>query len=168
MTLLPFLIISTIAVAFALLMVTVRNAVHGALCLVVNFGAIAVFFFVLSAEFVGIVQIAVYAGAIMVLFLFVIMLLNIQGKEEKLADKPRGQLLTAALLGALLLAEIAVVGASTQGLSPGAPAAVSTAFGSPPSIGIQLFGMYLLPFEITSVLLLVAMVGAVVLAKRRL
>jgi NADH-quinone oxidoreductase subunit J len=167
-TLLPFLALSVVAIAFALLLVLNRNAVHGALCLVVNFAVVAVFFLMLGAEFIAVVQVAVYAGAIMVLFLFVLMLLNIQGQENGLEQKPRSQILIAAVLGILLLAEIGVLAPMAAGLGGAQASAVPADFGSPKLVGLTLFQDHLLAFEIAAFILLAAMMGAVVLAKRRL
>jgi NADH-quinone oxidoreductase subunit J len=158
-----FLGLALIAVASAVSMLVSRNAIYSALFLVLNFVTVAVLYLLLNAAFIALVQVTVYAGAIMVLFLFVIMLL---GAER--VDTGRGlkrQQPAAALLGAALLAELVYVffgGAVGQA----APAALLTgAFGSPSSVGMLLFSDYLLPFEVTSIVLLAAMVGAIVLAR---
>lgn len=168
MSVLAFLIIGSVALLFAILLVTLPSAVHGALCLVVTFGALAVFFVTLGAEFIAVVQVAVYAGAIMVLFLFVMMLLNIQGELDATRRGNKMQMAVAAALGLALLVEIAVLAPRLAGLHQVPAARVDQAFGSPEHVGIALYTQYLLPFEVTSLILLAAMVGAVVLAKRRL
>jgi NADH-quinone oxidoreductase subunit J len=155
----PFLILAAIAVVAALAMITSRNAVHAALFLVINFGTIAVFFLVLNAPFLAMVQVAVYAGAIMVLFLFVIMLLGAErlGSESEL----QWQRPLAIVLALTLVIEgvyLAYVKLESQ---PGMKEAFVDS--SPQAVGERLFTGYLLPFEITSVLLLVAMIGAIVL-----
>jgi NADH-quinone oxidoreductase subunit J len=155
----PFLILSAVAVLAALAMIVSRNAVHAALFLVVNLGTIAVFYLVLNAPFLAMVQVAVYAGAIMVLFLFVIMLLGAErlGRESRLEwQRPLAILLALALLveGGYLFFE-------RLGDQP--ELAEALADSSPRAVGELLFDRYLFPLEITSVLLLVAMVGAVVL-----
>jgi NADH-quinone oxidoreductase subunit J len=160
---LPFLILAAIAIVAALAMITSRNAVHAALFLVINLGTIAVFYLVLNAPFLAMVQVAVYAGAIMVLFLFVIMLLGAEkaGGESKLQWQ---QPLALVLAAALLLEGVYVVlsqMADRQELTP------ALADSSPTAVGQLLFDRYLLPFEITSVLLLVAMIGAIVLTLRK-
>lgn len=165
MTWLAFIVLASIAVVFAGGLILSRNAVHGALCLVVNFLVLATMFLLLGAEFIFIVQIAVYAGAIMVLFLFVMMLLNIQGWEGPLAGKPSAQLLVAVLLGAVLLGQAALLIARGGDILT-SPARVSAEFGTPADIGMALYTRSLLPFEITSLVLLAAMVGAVVLARK--
>ncbi len=161
-----FIALAIIAVVAALAMITSDNAVYSALFLVLNFAVVSVFYLVLNAPFIAMVQITVYAGAIMVLFMFVIMLLG----AEKLSGTNRQfpwQQPVAVLLGLALLV-VAGVGLVTRGGGV-APAAFSKelveAFGSPLELGKQLFTTYLFPFEITSVLLLVAMVGAIVLTK---
>ena len=165
MTWLTFLIVSGIAVIFAGGLIFSRNAVHGAMCLVASFCAIATLFLLLSAEFIFVVQIAVYAGAIMVLFLFVMMLLNVQGQEGALAGRAPGQLLVALALGAALLGQ-AVCLVARGGEIISRPARIPAGFGSPEDIGTALFTRNLLPFEITSLVLLAAMAGAVVLARK--
>jgi len=167
MTILPFVLLSAVTLASALFLVVLRNAVHGALCLVVTLGCLAVFYLMLGAEFVAVVQVAVYAGAIMVLFLFVLMLLNVQGQEGLLAERPGYQMAGAVIMGALLLAEVVVKAPHGAYATAAGPAALPPGFGSPGQVGMLLFSRYLLPFELTSVVLLVAMVGAVVLARRR-
>ncbi len=159
-----FLVIALAAVASALGLIVRKNPVHGALLLVVNLGSIAALYLMLGAEFLAAAQVIVYAGAIMVLFVFAIMVL-IPGKEETGPDARRGFRLLAAPLGAALLAELAVavlVGRAAPG-GPGAPAAPA---GGVEAIGRLLFTEYLFPFELTSVLLLAAMVGVLLLARR--
>ncbi|MEI6915866.1 MAG: NADH-quinone oxidoreductase subunit J [Armatimonadota bacterium] len=169
MTLIPFILVGFITIAFATNLVVCKNAVHGALSLVAVLAALAVFFLLLSAEFIFVVQIAVYAGAIMVLFLFVMMLLNVGGSEGLLNENTRWQLWSAVVLAIGLVALIGtrLYSASREILAQLPPAAPE-GFGSPQEIGQVLFSDYLLPFELTSLILLAAMVGAVVLAKRRL
>jgi NADH-quinone oxidoreductase subunit J len=160
---LPFLILAVIAVVAALAMITSRNAVHAALFLVINLGTVAVFYLVLNAPFLAMVQVAVYAGAIMVLFLFVIMLLGAEkaGGESRL----RWQRPLALVLAVALLLEGAYVALSQMESRQELTPALSDS--SPTAVGQLLFDRYLLPFEITSVLLLVAMIGAIVLTLRR-
>jgi NADH-quinone oxidoreductase subunit J len=158
----PFLILAAIAVVAALAMVTTRNAVHSALFLVINFGTIATFYVVLNAPFLAMVQIAVYAGAIMVLFLFVIMLLGAErlGGSSKLTwQRPLATLLAGTLLvegGYLFLSALGAETSVTDAIADSSPQAVAE----------TLFDSYLLPFEVTSVLLLVALIGALTLTVR--
>ncbi|MEW6233442.1 MAG: NADH-quinone oxidoreductase subunit J [Chloroflexota bacterium] len=163
-----FLSVGAIAILGAVGVVTLRNAVHSALSLITNMVALAVLFLMLNAQFVAIVQIIVYAGAVMVLFLFVIMLLGEKAQEGQ--ERRPGQRVFAVALGALLLAEIIYV--AQFNLLPGLPGKatpeVVARSGNVQLVGRFLFSEYVFPFEVTSVLLLVAIVGAVVLAKRKL
>ena len=160
-----FFILALISVISAVSMLLSRNAVYSALFLIINFGTIASFYLMLGAPFLALAQVTVYAGAIMVLFLFVIMLL---GAEQLRHDQPIGwQQPLAIILGAVLLIEAGVIALSigkTGAVVPPFSTLNSEAAG-PMAIGTALFNQYLLPFEITSVLLLVAMIGAIVLSK---
>jgi NADH-quinone oxidoreductase subunit J len=161
-----FLVLSLIAIATALGMLLSRNAIYSALFLVLNFMTVAVFYLLLGAPFIAMAQITVYAGAIMVLFLFVIMLLGAESlpKAEVLPwQKP------LAITLAVLLAGEAVFLLITRARPTGdvaAPDAAVNNIASLRELGEALFSQYLLPFEVTSVLLLVAMVGAIVLIRR--
>ena len=141
------------------------NAIRSALCLVLNFFLLAVLYFTLGSEMLGITQIVVYTGAIMVLFLFVIMLLNL-GVPQLLKERLDPKKPVAALLGGVL---IVVVGAQILPELAGVshPGALVGA-GGPQAIGRALFTDYVVPFEAVSVLLLVGIVGSILLAKRRL
>jgi NADH-quinone oxidoreductase subunit J len=155
-----FAVLALIAVASAVMMIATRNAVHSALFLVVVMACLAVFFLGLNAPFIAVVQVAVYAGAIMVLFLFVIMLL---GAERTGARMERGFQVPLAIL---LAVAVLIVGGFV--LLQGRPVQVvdvPAVTGTPEAIGATLFSSYLFPFEATSVLLLVAMVGAVVMTR---
>jgi len=158
-----FFILAGLSIAFSLLVVFQRNVVHSALALVATLFLIAVLFLTLEAAMVGILQILVYAGAIMVLFLFVIMLLHPGALESR-----RTLWWTMGSVGGLLLLFEFVrllVGSATPAA---APAPSSASFGSPEALAQSLFNDFVLPFEIASVLLLVAIIGAVVLAKREM
>ncbi len=155
-----FLVLALVAVGAALGMLLTRNAVYAALFLIINFSTIAVFYLMLDAPFIAMSQITVYAGAIMVLFLFVIMLLG--GEQLRRAHVTPWQPPLAVLLGGVLLVEFGYVLISRGAGLPNMPA-LQQGFGDPTQIGSQLFSTFLLPFEVTSVLLLVAMVGAIVL-----
>lgn len=158
-----FLGLALLAVLSAAGMLASRDAVYSALFLVLNFLTVATLYLLLNAAFIAMVQVTVYAGAIMVLFLFVIMLLG-TGKE-KIGGPQRWQPALAILLAAGLAGEIlyillggsAWLGTEMPALGPG--------FGSPASVGRVLFSEYLVPFEVTSILLLVAMVGAIVITR---
>jgi NADH-quinone oxidoreductase subunit J len=157
-----FILLSLVAVGAGFGLLFSRNAVYAALFLVLNFITVAVFYLMLNAPFLAMAQVTVYAGAIMVLFLFVIMLLG----TSKLKPSPenRWQRILALILGGALLAEIAAL-FLFQGLGDQLIVEIGSQFGSPRSIGLELFTTYLLPFEITSILLLVGMIGAIVLTK---
>jgi NADH-quinone oxidoreductase subunit J len=157
-----FLVLALLTIAAALMVVLHRNPVYSALGLVATLFFIAVFFLGLDAHLVGFLQIIVYAGAIVVLFLFVIMLLNLQVEPRTFA--PRGMLVAGGIGGALLAALI--VGAVLRAPALTGPALPADYGGTEP-IATRLFTSYLLPFELTSVLLLVAIVGAVVLGRKR-
>jgi NADH-quinone oxidoreductase subunit J len=158
-----FLILATVAVISALGMLLSRNAVYSALFLVLNFATVAVFYLLLGAPFIAITQVTVYAGAIMVLFLFVIMLLGADPLPEG-KELPKQKWLASFL--ALVLAVEGIVLISMQKTAGFIPTPVEGA-GNPKAIGELLFSGYLLPFEVTSVLLLVAMVGAIVLTGKK-
>lgn len=159
-----FLILAAVAIASALGMLFSKSAVYSALNLIVNFGAVAVFYLLMEAPFIALAQITVYAGAIMVLFLFVIMLLGVQQGRQKTTLTAQ-QPLAFILAGVLLFEAIYLLVTRATDLPVAAQA--SRDFGDPIAIGSTLFNYYLVPFEITSVLLLVAMVGAIVLTRRK-
>ena len=161
-----FLILSLIAVATALGMLLSRNAVYCALFLVLNFVTVAVFYLLLGAPFIAMAQITVYAGAIMVLFLFVIMLLGAE-------SLPKAQVLPwqkpLAISLAVLLAAEATFLLVTRARPAGnilQPEEAVNLMGNLREMGMLLFNEYLMPFEVTSILLLVAMVGAIVLVRK--
>lgn len=158
-----FLVLAVIAIAAALGMLLSKNAVHSALFLVLNFATIAVLYIVLNAPFIAMVQVTVYAGAIMVLFLFVIMLLGAE-RLGGVAEASPWQRNLAILLGAGLLVTFIVVLVQGGGGAVTASTAVDT---SPQALGIRLFEYYLLPFEVTAVLLLTALIGVVILGRRK-
>jgi NADH-quinone oxidoreductase subunit J len=161
-----FLGSAVVTVATALGMLISRSAVYSALFLVLNFATVAMVYFLLGAPFIALAQVTVYAGAIMVLFLFVIMLLG--ADRAGAGPVPRAwqwQRVVAIGLGAVLAAETVYLIFSRGGMSSVAHSALAAGKGGPAEIGLALFRDYLLPFEVTSVLLLVAMVGAVVLSR---
>jgi len=143
------------------------HPIRSALCLVASLFLLAVFFLFLDAHLVGALQIIVYAGAIMVLFLFVIMLLNLQREATEGHSRTliAGSVITGSLF-ALVLAY--ALGKSSGGVpGPGMESAPAETYGTTAALGERLFTHYVLPFEITSILLLVAVIGAVVVAKRK-
>jgi NADH-quinone oxidoreductase subunit J len=161
MGLVAFAVLALLAVGSALGLILKRNAIHGALFLVVNLASVAALYLTLGAEFLAAAQVIVYAGAIMVLFVFAIMVL-IPGKEETGVD-PRRRVRLAALPvgGVLLVLLVIVVGRAVVTTGPAGAA------GNVETVGRLLFTDYLFPFELTSVLLLAAMIGVLLLARRR-
>ncbi len=159
-----FIILAVVAIGSALGMLLNKNAVYSALFLILNFATVAVFYIILGAPFIAMTQVTVYAGAIMVLFLFVIMLL---GAEELKGGYTKfdWQRPAAVVLGLLLFAELFVVIFFRDTVFGEFTAEFET-FGTPEQIGRVLFNDYLLPFEITAFLLLAAMIGAIVIARR--
>ncbi len=164
MELIVFLVTAVIAIIGAVAMLVTRNAVHSALFLLLNFAAIAVLFLLLHAPFLFTIQLTVYAGAIMVLFLFVVMLLGAE-KVEDAPDRIAWQQPLALLLGLALLIISVVVGLGGATTPPPDSEAL-TQFSDPRSLGALLFTDYLLPFEVTGFILLIAVVGVVVLNQR--
>ena len=164
-----FWILAPISVASAIAMLCMRNAVHAALFLIVNFFTISVFYLLLGSPFLFVVQIVVYAGAIMVLFLFVIMLLGVDQKES-LVEKLKGQRFFAIVLALGVVAEIVTairlgIGVSVKGAAGWG--AVNHG-GNAAALARVLFRSYFLPFEVTSVLLIVAAIAAMVLTRDRM
>ncbi len=153
-----FMLLAVIAVGSAIGMLVSRDAVHSALFLVLNFITIAVFYVVLNAPFLAMVQVTVYAGAIMVLFMFVIMLLGAERLRGMWGDRP-SELVFAAFLGFLLVVTflIALVMEGKTAVS------ANMIDSSPVALGLRLFEGYVFPFEVVGILLLSAMVGVVIL-----
>ena len=161
-----FLLLALVSVAAAFGMLMSRNAVYSALYLVLNFVTVALFYLTLGAPFIAMMQVTVYAGAIMVLFLFVIMLLGADSlpKSEVLPWQKPLAILLAVLLAAestyLFLTKARPAGDITQ------PDDTVNTMDNLRQMGLSLFNEYLLPFEVVSILLLVAMMGAIVLTKK--
>lgn len=164
-----FWILAVVSVGASIGMVATQNPVRSALLLVVTFLCVAVYYVTLAAQFIAAVQIIVYAGAIMVLFLFVIMLLNLgapQALRERGSLQPRVAILLALIFLALIIGSQSLIYLPTAPAPPKAFLPLGTVEG----IGLNLFDPnqpWLFPFEATSILLLIAIVGAIVMAKRR-
>jgi NADH-quinone oxidoreductase subunit J len=155
-----FFIFAAICVAGAINLLLQKHPIHSALSLIVVMGSLALLYLLLGAEFVAVVQIIVYAGAIMVLFVFTIMLLNAGAEEHSFGSRMAlffGAPATAALAGMIVYV-----------LVRGTPIDIEIGkfVGSTKSVAMALFKEYLLPFEVTSILILVAIMGAVVLARK--
>ena len=158
--------LGVVAIASALMTVTRRNPVVSALFLILNFLCLAGLYLTLNAQFIAIIQIIVYAGAIMVLFLFVIMLLNL-GDERQLSEGLSLRKVLGAGMALVLLMEIIYIIMSAGSGFPEKNLERAVEIGTVEEIGRQLFTTFLFPFEITSLLLTAAIIGAVVLAKRK-
>ena len=162
-----FYVFGAIAVIMSLLVIAQRNPIHSVLLLIASFGALSGLYVLLEAPFAAVIQIIVYAGAIMVLFLFVVMLLNASHEDTDFDERTHPLLRKGPMrFGAVLALGLAVElvwalqkGAETGGFASGAVSSVG-------AIGRSLFTDYAFPFEVTSILILVAMVGAVVLARK--
>ncbi|MEO5588143.1 MAG: NADH-quinone oxidoreductase subunit J [Gemmatimonadaceae bacterium] len=166
-----FYFFGVVAIASALAFVTRKSPVAAALWLVNTMFALAAEYVLLDAQFIGVMQVLVYAGAIMVVFLFVIMLLNL-GHPSEIADaRGKWPVFIAALIGIGLLAEIMAISGSGLASRFTVPAGFNveqmTKYGAVGTVAEPLFNEYLLAFELTSVLLLVAIAGAVVLGRKR-
>ncbi len=157
-----FFVLAAVAIGAALGMLFSKNAVYSALFLVLNFATVAVFFLLLGAPFIAMAQVTVYAGAIMVLFLFVIMLLGAEQPQNRQGGGWQRTL--AFLLTIVLLVESGYLVIARSDLITVLQSSASQ-YASPQAIGEVLFSQFLLPFEVTSILLLVAMVGVIVLTK---
>ncbi|HTK80967.1 MAG TPA: NADH-quinone oxidoreductase subunit J [Bacteroidota bacterium] len=161
-----FFLIALSAIGSALMMITRPNPVKGVLFLIVNFFCLAVLYLMLQAQFIAVIQILVYAGAIMVLFLFVIMLLNLEDEKMLQERNNMKRYVAFAFAGGVLVEIISGIVLSTTG--GGARISPEMArLGTVESIGSALFRDFLVPFEVTSLLLLAALVGVIVLAKKK-
>jgi NADH-quinone oxidoreductase subunit J len=159
-----FFIFAAVCVAGAINLLAQRHPISSALSLIVVMGSLAVLYLLLGAEFVAAVQIIIYAGAIMVLFVFVIMLLNAGEEEHGIASRVAtfGGLPAVGVLVALVIYSLT----HQSGSGAAATLAIGGSGGSTRDIATLLFSKFLLPFEVTSVLILIAIMGAVVLARR--
>lgn len=161
-TAIVFYLFASLAVVSGVMVVTRRNAVHAAMFLVLTFFSVAAIYVTLSAEFLAAVQILVYAGGIMVLFLFVIMLLDLKEEERRRIR------LTGLVAGVISVGTILAIFVTSLCHSSVSGPKSATLEGQTPELGRLLFESYLLPLEIVGVLLLVAMVGVVLLSKKDL
>lgn len=162
-----FYTLGAVAVGSGLLVVTRRNPIMSALSLVLNFFCLAGLYLTLNAQFIAVIQIIVYAGAIMVLFLFVIMLLNLRDERSLSEGMSARKVIGAGLVFGLLLQVLYILMNSSDGF-PQKDAALAVSIGTVEVIGVQLFTTFLFPFEVTSLLLTAAIVGAVLLAKKKI
>jgi NADH-quinone oxidoreductase subunit J len=166
-----FYVIAAFILGFAVLVVSTRDTVHSVLFLVLDFLFVAALYVLLGAQFLAAIQVLVYAGGIVVLYLFVVMLVNLKRPPEAHQDPNRRTRLGFGLAAAVLV-ELGAI--SAYGYARPAPALADAAragmpvTGNTEQVGWLLYTSYLIPFEIASMLLLVAMIGAIVLAKREL
>ncbi len=164
-----FYTLAAFILGFAVLVVSTKNTVHSVLFLVMNFLFVAALYVMLGAPFLAVIQVLVYAGGIVVLYLFVVMLVNLKRPPESHQD-PRRRSALGFWLAAAVLAELVAIGMYGYA-RPSAPVAAAASLpvsGNTEQVGWLLYTSYLIPFEIASMLLLVAMIGAIVLAKREL
>lgn len=160
-----FIFFAVLAIAAAVAMVISKSTINSALFLVINMLAVAGVYLLLKAQFLAVVQVLVYGGAIMVLFLFVIMLLNIDD-ENSLFESFSIKYMLAFFLSVAVLAQLLYVIAGWTGTLPVMPADM-IAVGTVEALGDELFTTYLLPFEVTAILLTAAVVGAIYLAQHK-
>jgi NADH-quinone oxidoreductase subunit J len=165
-----FYVTAALILGFALLVISTKNTVHAVLFLVLNFLAVAALYVLLTAQFLAVIQVLVYAGGIVVLYLFVVMLVNLKRQPEDHSAPQRRPWLGFGLSGAVLaqLAAILVWGSAGMPVDPQTMQNTDLAVNNVERIGMLLYTDYLIPFEVASMLLLVAMVGAIILAKREL
>jgi NADH-quinone oxidoreductase subunit J len=165
-----FYTLSAFILGFAVMVVSTKNTVHSVLFLVLNFLFVAALYVLLGAQFVAVIQVLVYAGGIVVLYLFVVMLVNLKRPPEAHQDPHRRTRLGLGLAAAVLLevGGIAFYGYMRPAAAVAATAAPLPVSGNTEQVGWLLYTDYLIPFEVASMLLLVAMIGAIVLAKREL
>jgi NADH-quinone oxidoreductase subunit J len=162
-----FYMLAAFILGFAVLVVTSTNPVHSIVFLVLDFLSVAGLYVMLGAEFVAAIQVLVYAGGIVVLYLFVVMLVNVKRPPEAFGSPRRQSMLGMGLAGAVLL-EVGAIAIWSTG-RPDLPAPAGAAMpvsGNTEQVGWLLYTSYLIPFEIASMLLLIAMVGAIVLARK--
>jgi NADH-quinone oxidoreductase subunit J len=164
-----FYTLAAFILGFAVLVVTTKDTVHSVLFLVLDFLFVAALYVLLAAPFLAVIQVLVYAGGIVVLYLFVVMLVNLKRPAEAHQDPHRRTRLGFGLAFAMLLELVAI--SLYENVGPAAalvPASAIPVTGNTERVGWLLYTNYLIPFEIASILLLVAMIGAIVLAKREL
>jgi NADH-quinone oxidoreductase subunit J len=162
-----FYVFAALALAGALMVITFKNPVYSALSLVLTLFSTAVLFVLLLAHFVAVIQILVYAGAIMILFLFTVMFLNLKPDALKFESKHLGFKVSALLVILLFVGYFASLGFKKGLYLSNTGASDVEGFGTVQGVGMSLFTNYLLPFELTSILILVAIIGVVVIAKKR-
>jgi len=163
-----FYTLSALILTFAILVISARNTVHSVLFLVANFLFVAALYVLLGAQFLAVIQVLVYAGGIVVLYLFVVMLVKL--KQPETHSDPRRRSGLGLILSVAVLAEFAMIAAygyvTPSVVQEARPTEASLAINNVQEVGWALYTDYLVPFEVASILLLVAMVGAIFLARR--
>ena len=165
-----FYTLAAFVLGFGVLVITARNTVHSVLFLVANFLCVAVLYVALAAEFLAVIQVLVYAGGIVVLYLFVVMLVNLKAMPEANLDPRRRSRLGFVVASAILLEVSAILVYAARRADtiplPAAGGDAAPVAGNTEVVGWLLYTDYLIPFEVASMLLLVAMIGAIILARR--
>jgi len=164
-TAIAFYVLAACILGFAVLVVTSTNPVHSVVFLVLDFLSVAALYVTLDAEFMAAIQVLVYAGGIVVLYLFVVMLVNVKRPPEAYSAPGRHSRIGVALAGAVLVEMLAAALWVSRVSAPTSTPAVMDG-GNTEQVGWMLYTGYLMPFEVASMLLLVAMIGAIVLARR--
>ena len=161
-----FYTLAALILVFGLLVVTVRNTIYSILFLIVDFLAVALLYASMNSLLLAVIQVLVYAGGIVVLYLFVVILVNLKPPAEQHVDPNRRSLLGGIMAGAVL-GELVLIGVYNA-VRPPSTAPADSEVGSVENVAMALFSDYLIPFEVASMLLLIAMVGAIILAKKEL
>ena len=162
-----FILFASICAVSSVLMITRQNPVISALFLVLNFAALAGLYLTLNAQFIAVAQVIVYAGAIMVFFLFVIMLLNPEKEKKFFKEKPKLRIFIVVIVALVLLQIVYMIFLSKPSNTINTDVARSIDAGTVETIGREMFTKYVLPFEAAGYLLLAATIGALVLAKKK-
>ena len=164
-----FYVLATLILGFGAMVITARNPVHSVVFLVLNFLSVALVYIVLGAEFLAVIQVLVYAGGIVVLYLFVVMLVNLKRGPQPQPD-PRRKSGLGVSLAAAVLAELSAIlfytGSTPSASIAAAPSATASIAGNTEQLALLLYTQYLVPFEVASMLLLAAMIGAIFFARR--
>jgi NADH-quinone oxidoreductase subunit J len=160
-----FYTLAALILGLAVMVVTVRNTLYSALLLAADFLFVALLYAAMNNLLLAVIQVMVYAAGIVLVYVFVVILVNLKRPPEQQPERGRYRLV-GGILAAVVLAEVILI-SLTGGLQP-APAAAAQPVGSVEQVAMALFTNYLIPFEVASMLLLVAMVGAIVLAKKEL
>ena len=161
-----FYSLAALILLFAVLVVSVRNTLYSAILLAADFILVALLYAAMNNLLMAVFQVMVYAAGIVLVYVFVVILVNLKRPPEEHVD-PNRRTALAVIVAGVLLGELVLVGVSNA-ISPAAPAAASSEPGSVENVATALFTNYLIPFEVASMLLLVAMVGAIILAKKEL